>query len=84
MTDRLNRYGRWNGRLGENISYGWSDAREIVMQLIVDDGTPGRDHRKTLLDPGFRKVGVACGRHAKYRAMCVLTFAYDYQETTAH
>ena len=82
MADRVSRYGRWIGKIAENISYGRSDAREVVVQQIVDDGTPGRDHRRNLFDPDFRIVGVACGRHAEYRVMCVTTFAAGYEEAT--
>ena len=81
MADRVNRYGDWSGKIGENISYGRSEAREVVIQLIVDDGAPSRGHRKNLFDPDFRVVGIACGTHAQYRAMCVTTFASGYQET---
>jgi hypothetical protein len=80
MSDRVNRYGEWSGKIGENISYGRSDARDIVIQLIFDDGTPSRGHRKNLFDPEFRVVGVACGEHAGYGVMCVTTFAADYKE----
>jgi len=81
MSDRVSRYGKWTGKIAENISYGRSDAREVVVQLIVDDGTPSRGHRQNMFDPDFRVVGVACGRHAEYRAMCVTTFASAYKET---
>ncbi len=80
MSDRVGRYGKWTGKIGENISYGRSDARDVVIQLIVDDGIPSRGHRKNLFDPAFRVVGIACGKHAEYRAMCVTTFASAYQE----
>ena len=80
-ADRVSRYGKWSGKLAENISYGQSDAREVVLQQIVDDGTPARDHRMNLLDPDFRIVGLACGRHEEYGVMCVTTFATDYEET---
>ncbi len=80
MCDRANRYGKWSGKVGENISYGRSDARDVVIQLIVDDGIRSRGHRTNIFDPDFRIVGVACGEHSGYRVMCVTTFAADYTE----
>jgi len=80
MSERVNRYGRWSGKIGENISYGRSDARDVVIQLIVDDGIRSRGHRKNMFDPEFRLVGLACGDHAGYGVMCVTTFASAYDE----
>ncbi len=81
MCDRANHYGTWSGKVGENISYGQSDARNVVVQLIIDDGLTDRGHRENIFDPEFRVVGVACGEHSRYRAMCVTTFAAGYAES---
>lgn len=59
---------------GENISYGFNDARMIVIQLLVDDGVPSRGHRENILRPEYKKIGVAAGEHKKYDYMCVLDF----------
>lgn len=79
-TERVNRYGAWKQAMGEAISYGPSTAPEVVMSLIIDDGVPSRAHRRSLLDAAFRVVGVACGPHARYEIMCVLTLAGAYVE----
>ena len=59
---------------GENISYGFNEARLIVIQLLVDDGVPSRGHRENILRPEYKKIGVAAGGHKKYNYMCVLDF----------
>ena len=80
MQGRIARYGARFDYLGETISFGPSEARAVVIDLLVDDGVPGRGHRKILLDPRFRFVGAACGSHAVYRTMCVLDFARQWEE----
>jgi uncharacterized protein YkwD len=52
--DRMNRYGTWQDKVAENISYGGNSTRGVVIQLIVDDGVPGRGHRVNMFDPEYR------------------------------
>jgi len=83
VSIRANRYGKWGGKIGENIQYGHSAAARIVSSLLIDDGVPTRGHRKIILDPLFRHAGVASGPHPKFRHMCVLVFAAEYSEGKA-
>jgi len=59
---------------GENISYGSTSAREIVIQLLVDDGVPSRGHRKNIMNNMFNSIGVSYGKHKQYGSMCVVDF----------
>ena len=81
--DRMARFGRWSGYVAENISYGESDARGIVVSLIVDDGVRGRGHRLNIFGRNLFRVGIACGPHAGYRTMCVMDFAGAFAEAEA-
>ncbi|ACM21368.1 SCP-like extracellular protein [Geotalea daltonii FRC-32] len=80
MTERIERQGRWLGKIGENIGYGPTEARLMVMQLIIDDGVLDRGHRKNIFDRKFNVVGVACGEHPVFRSMCAMDFAGSFAE----
>lgn len=75
LDQRLRRHGAFAMLMAEDISYGYANPREVVLQLIVDSGVPGRGHRKNIFNPAFREAGVACGPHRVYGAMCVVDFA---------
>jgi uncharacterized protein YkwD len=72
---RMQRYASGLTGFGEANAYGPSDARSVVIGLLVDDGVPSRGHRQNLLNPVFKYAGVGCGRHAKYKEMCVIDLA---------
>ena len=78
--DRMERFGHWTGCAGENIAYGYRDARRIVSVLIVDARVAGCGHRKNLFNADFRVAGVACGNHPRYGSVCVMDFAGGYEE----
>jgi uncharacterized protein YkwD len=76
---RLNRYGKWDISVGENINYGNEDAKRIVTSLLIDDGVPSRGHRRNLLNATFKFVGASVGPHRVYGHMCVVDFAGSYR-----
>lgn len=70
---RISRYGTWGVSYSENVDYGSVlSGREVIIDLIVDDGVPGRGHRKNIFDASARVAGIACGPHPKYGISCVI------------
>jgi len=84
LRTRIERYGTWSGSSGENIAYGIDDPRENVIVQLLDFGVEDRGHRRTLLNPAWQYVGVACGPHSLYGTMCVIDFAASYRDFTAY
>ncbi|MCE5279102.1 MAG: CAP domain-containing protein [Planctomycetaceae bacterium] len=73
--ERIKRYGKPVHSSGENISYGPTTAREIVLQLIIDDGVPSRGHRLNIFEKSFKLAGVAIAPHSHYGTMCAIDYA---------
>ena len=67
---RGNPYTGW----AENCSYGYKDAVEIVITLLIDEGVKGVGHRNNILNPAFNSVGVAIYPHKTYKTNCVIDF----------
>jgi uncharacterized protein YkwD len=78
--ERIARYGNFSGGWAENISYGKSTARAVVLALIIDDGLPARKHRTNIFNPSYGYAGAAFGRHARFGTMCSMDFAGGYAE----
>lgn len=75
LSDRLNRLGRWHGLIAENISTGEEEARQVVIQLLVDDGVASRGHRKNLFNPDLHQAGAGSAPHRDYRVVTVIDYA---------
>jgi hypothetical protein len=60
--------------VGENCSYGFARAVDIVVTLLIDDEVKNLGHRENTLKPEFNSVGVAIREHKGYRYNCVIDF----------
>lgn len=75
LSERLHEHGVWAGLAAEDISYGYEDPHEVVRQLIIDSGVPGRGHRQNIFGAHYQLAGVSCAAHRAWGAMCVIDFA---------
>lgn len=75
MTDRLKRYVKDRMSWGENIEFGSSNAEDIVVNLVIDDGVPSRGHLRNIMESSYHRAGAAIGPHQQYRFMCVIDFS---------
>jgi uncharacterized protein YkwD len=73
--ERIEKHVHWRGSIGEAIDCGNVDAENIILSLLIDDGTPSRGHRSSILNPEFLVVGAALGNHPTYSYCCVMDFA---------
>lgn len=80
VTQRADRFGRWDQLIGENLIYGRGTPRDWIVALIVDEGIGDRYHRINIFKREFRFVGIASGAHATKGQMMVTDFAAKYRE----
>jgi hypothetical protein len=81
-SERMSQYGSWSGKCGECLWFGrmGTSAKQIVEDLIIDDGVPSRGHRLGIYDQAFRVAGVRMGAHKTFGACCVIDFAAGYKD----
>ena len=66
---------------GENCSYGKNTGRDIILQLLIDEGISNLGHRRNCLSRTFRSVGVGYATHTAYRFCCVMDFTDEQGES---
>lgn len=81
--ERVARYGEWKTPVSENIAYDSGTARDIVINLIIDDGVAARGHRNNIFNSSYIVTGVSCGSHPLFGNMCVCTFAGGFTDRPA-
>ena len=81
--DRVSRYGVWQAKISENMTFGPATPHDVVAALLIDDGISDRGHRKNILDPDVKVVGISCGPHKSYRVMCDMVHAGGFVDRVA-
>ena len=77
MQNRTKKYLNKIGAMAENISFGNDNARDIIVQLIVDDGVRGRGHRENIFSESYTDVGISSGYHNGFDHCAVFNFFGD-------
>lgn len=60
--------------LGECISFGMVRGKDIVMQLLIDEGIKSLGHREVCLDVAYTKIGASVHDHTKCETCAVIGF----------
>ena len=77
---RLLKIGFPGSAIAENISYRADIAREVILNMIIDDGIKSRSHRKNIFSQSFKLFGIACGLASDKTTLCVAEFADSFKE----
>lgn len=60
---------------GENISFGPQNPVLMLVLLYIDEGVPGLGHRRSLLNPAFREMGVGISQYTNHNTVVIQEFA---------
>jgi hypothetical protein len=77
---RMNSYGIWDEKAGENLYYGYNNADKLIMAVLTEGGSLGLEQRRNVFSDDFHFIGIACGPHNVYGTMCIMDFAKTYVE----
>lgn len=74
VDKRFEKYAEHVDITAENLQFGYNEARDIVMDLLIDIDIPNLGHRKNILDSDFSIVGIATDTHRDYDYITVMNF----------
>lgn len=77
---RVQRYGFWDGTVGENIIYDIKTARQMVIGMIIDDGVANRGHRRNIFDTTYRVAGISISDAASNPARGVIVYVGGFTD----
>ena len=80
ISDRIEKYGEWDGDIAENLDFGFKKAENILMNFLVDDGEKQRYQRSNIFYPGFKYIGIAMGTHKDYGTCVCIGYARNIRE----
>ena len=67
FAERMEKFKPEYNKIKESNQYGFPDALSIVVDLLIDDDQESLRHRKMLLDPELKFIGVGIRNHKKFR-----------------
>ena len=80
ITDRLEKYCEWDGIVAENLDFGFKEASNIVMNMIMDDGVKERCQRGIIFSNEFNYIGIGVGPHKIFGIGVVVGYAKNIRK----
>ena len=74
LYERIEKYIEWDGACAENLDFGFKNAENIIINMLIDDGSEERDQRKNMFDTRFKYIGIGCSRHRDHGYCTVFVY----------
>ena len=74
VSDRIERYSEWDELCAENIDLGFKMADNIILNILIDDGSERRNQRINLFSAAYKYIGIGCAKHKDYNHCSVFVY----------
>ena len=75
LSDRIEKYTEWDGAIAESLQFCYKNAENIIISLIIDDGSNEKHQRENLFSEEFQYIGIGCAKHKTFKLCTVLNYA---------
>ena len=75
LNERIEKYSEWDGAIAESLQFCYKNPENILMSLIIDDGSKEKHQRQNLFSEEFQYVGIGCAKHKSFKLCTVFDYA---------
>ena len=75
----IDKFGTFIGEINQLIELGSKTPEQVVISLLVCDGDSSRSYRNNLLNPNFKKIGIATGKNEIYENCTVIFITNEFK-----
>ena len=75
LSDRIEKYTEWDGAIAESLQFCYKNAENIIMNLLIDDGSNEKHQRENLFSEEFQYIGIGCAKHKNFKLCTVINYA---------
>jgi uncharacterized protein YkwD len=75
LSDRIEKYIEWDGSIAESLQFCYKNPENILLSLIIDDGSKEKHQRGNLFSEEFEYVGIGCAKHKTFKICSVFDYA---------
>ena len=75
LSDRIEKYTEWDGAIAESLQFCYKYAENIIISLIIDDGSTEKHQRENLFNEEFQYIGIGCAKHKTFKLCTVINYA---------
>ena len=77
LCDRIEKYTEWDGSIAESLQFCYKNAENIIISLLIDDGSNEKHQRENLFNEEFQYIGIGCSKHKKLGICTIFNYAQN-------